>query len=138
MQQDVSLLEFLTSLRKVHERMLEAAISTSSTKGTCMHATVLVATAVERWLPGYTARIRGGDGVADGGIFDSSGRGFGHYWVEVANGDIRWVADITADQFGFRPIQLSSARDVASTYVPGDQALVDQHVAEFKASLENR
>ncbi|QCR38776.1 hypothetical protein C1N62_21860 (plasmid) [Nissabacter sp. SGAir0207] len=99
------------------------------TTGLCLMACTLVQRAAA--LAGYAAVIRGGDGLEDGGLFLPHGR-YGHYWCEVSSGGEHYVVDITADQFGCAPVIVRPAYAPDwPRYVPGDQVLVDSHVAEL-------
>ena len=120
-------------LRQVFQGILLATTPTGQTAGTCAYATLLLKLMIEQFTP-YRAIPRGGDGLADGGYFDASGRGHGHYWLEVLTDDGDYIIDITADQFGELPVLVVNA--VAnSNYIPGDQKLVDSHLEELAKSL---
>jgi hypothetical protein len=86
-----------------------------------------------------SACVRGGDGDKDGGLKDAAGNLRGHYWVEgtAANGDT-FIADITADQFGYPPVVVLSLEEGRSLYVSGDQAVVDAHVAAEEEQIALR
>lgn len=75
--------------------------------------------------------IKGGDGVDDGGAVGQDGKLPGHYWLEGLTGQQeRFLADITADQFGNPPIILLWPEDSWAGYRAGDQVIVAAHVGE--------
>jgi hypothetical protein len=130
-----ALFELLRQQRSVFEMVLERSLGRLETTGCCMYGAILVQTAVEKWLPDCVARIRGGDGQADGGYVDSTGARHGHYWVEVRHADNTWVADITGDQFDAPSVQLLNPTEAAQFYRSGDQQVVDSHVADVLETI---
>ena len=127
----MNLWNLLHDTRQLHERLVRMSLGHVKTAGTCAFGAYLVDSAIKRWLPSMRCCVRGGDGAADGGFFDASGRGHGHYWVEVEDGTETWVADITADQFGGEPVVLLQLERSRATYRPGDADLVAEHMAVF-------
>lgn len=120
-------------LREIFLQILIATTPGGQTVGTCAYSVLLLKTMIEQFTD-YTAIPRGGDGHADGGYFDSAGTGHGHYWLEVRTCTGNFILDITADQFGEAPVLIADA-DTCSNYVPGNQALVESHLAEIALSL---
>lgn len=125
-----SLTGLASTTRSLYERLLLESIGSSATRGSCLYAAILLQSLVEKFLP-MTARVRGGDGHADGGFVATDGSRHGHYWIEVTCSQSReaWVVDITADQFGEPAVRVLPLNQ-ASQYVPGDQDLVDEHVRD--------
>ncbi|MEP8849161.1 hypothetical protein ABKU49_05470 [Enterobacter hormaechei] len=120
-------------LREIFMQILIATTPGGQTAGTCAYAVLLLKTMIEQYTD-YIALPRGGDGLADGGYFDCTGKGHGHYWLEVRTCVGNFILDITADQFGEAPVLITDA-DTCSNYVPGNQALVESHLAEIAMSL---
>lgn len=132
----MNLWKLLHDTRQLHERMLKSSLGHRNTAGSCAFAAFLLNESIKRWIPQMRSCVRGGDGEADGGFLDAAGKGHGHYWVEVDDGQERWVADITADQFGEAPICLLRLADAANRYVPGDKEYVREQMEVFAAWLE--
>jgi hypothetical protein len=110
-------------------RLLKDA-SLSGTKGACFYAANLLSELACKFLRLESA-VCGGDGAQDGGYFDAQGRGFGHYWAEVVDGQANhWVLDITADQFGDAPVVILLAADARDKYRLGSRALIDAQIHE--------
>ncbi|WP_126223560.1 hypothetical protein [Burkholderia ambifaria] len=136
-----ALLARVTSAREIFETTLQIGLGNTSTRGSCLLAAILLRRFVENWESGFDTRIRGGDGVRDGGYVDADGVAHGHYWVEACMPARRsrpaqyWVADITADQFGAPPAQVLTLPDAERHYRPGSQHLVDAHVMSELAAL---
>jgi hypothetical protein len=127
--------EVARGMRGVFERLLDASIGRTDTDGACLHASILLAESLIRFT-GAQARVCGGGPPLDGGARDPDGAWRGHYWVEgVRNDGTAFVADITADQFGWPKVVVLSGSEAAGRYRAGDARLVDAHVAEFIASL---
>jgi hypothetical protein len=125
----------LHETRQIHESLLRKSLGHRQTKGSCAYAAYMLDVLIKRFRPDLSSCIRGGDGVEDGGYFDDKGRGFGHYWVEIDDKGQRFVADITADQFGAEPIQLLPLSATAGSYIPGNAELVAEQMAEFGEGL---
>ena len=120
------LCDVVHNARSVMDALI-ASSSKTSTKGTCLHASVLLAGMLKR--AGFNVEIQGGDGNGDGGIFTPDGN-FGHYWCEINHDDDMYVADITADQFGFNSViidQKGSGR-IWPRYIPGNKDATDVHI----------
>jgi hypothetical protein len=133
----VNLWTLLHETRELHERMLKLSVGHRDTKDSCAFAAYLLNFSVKQWLPQVQSIVRGGDGEAGGGFFDATGKGHGHYWVELDDGTDQWVADITADQFGDAPIVLLRLTDAKGRYRPGDAALVAEHMEVFAEWLSD-
>ncbi|WP_157657820.1 hypothetical protein [Burkholderia ubonensis] len=127
----MNLWTLLHDTRQLHERMLQSSLGHRQTAGSCAFAAYLLDFSVKRWLPQMRSCVRGGDGKADGGFFDATGNGHGHYWVEIDDGAESWVADITADQFGEAPICLLRLTEAQGRYVPGNQENVLEQMEVF-------
>ena len=125
--------EPLRLARQTHCDML-AASGIAGVAGSCLYAAIVLQMMIDLHRGQPCAEIRGGDGEGDGGYVDAAGQHHGHYWVEATAGDDRYVLDVTADQFGGAPlVQLPIA--AAPAYRPGDQSVVDAHVAEERGKL---
>ena len=119
-----------TGLRDVFEETLQVALGHSATKGACLYSCLLVRAAIKQ-STGMRAVVRGGGGEHDG-YRDSRGRLHGHSWVEATSRETgRWVVDITADQFGGPKTLVLPVAQARKHYVPGDQAVIDEHLADF-------
>jgi hypothetical protein len=125
----------LHDARQLHEVMLRKSLGHRETEGTCAFATYFLDGLIKQFRPDIRSVIRGGDGERDGGYFDDQGRGFGHYWLEIDDNGQRFVADITADQFGAEPVRLLPLSVTSRTYVPGDDELVQEQMEVFGAWL---
>ncbi len=125
--------EPLRLARQVHCDML-AASGIVGVAGSCLYAAIVLQLMVDLHRGQPCAEIRGGDGEGDGGYVDASGQHHGHYWVEAVAGGDRYVLDVTADQFGGAP-EVQVPIEAAQAYRPGDQAIVDAHVAEERGKL---
>lgn len=125
----------VSDARGMFVRLLETSLSHTNTKGTCLYAVILCSTLINRFTE-HTARIRGGDGINDGGIFIGP-VGHGHYWVEIEVGGTPCVIDITADQFGLPPLIFAEYSSLPARYEPGTQETVDSHVELEMASMKN-
>jgi hypothetical protein len=75
--------------------------------------------------------VRGGDGRCDGGAFDPAGEWHGHYWVAgvTAEGN-PFVADITADPFGWPSVVVLPLPVGRNRYRPGNDERCGEAVAE--------
>ncbi|WP_230947593.1 hypothetical protein [Burkholderia territorii] len=128
MTNDLSSIEDIcANMRSVFERVLTIS-DIKGVSGTCLYAAILLQQSLEKFCA-CEAVVRGGDGGADGGARDVRGGWHGHYWVEgVCGRDLPFLADITADQFGWPPVvvlHLAVARD---RYVPGDDSVCGRAV----------
>lgn len=123
-------------LRELLVGLLNHSLGDGATAGTCLHAAYLVRESLPILVPGVGVAILGGAGGDAGGCRDSDGVVRGHYWNQVTLPDRTiWVVDVTADQFGHPPTVCVPLERSRHAYQPGDQALVDEHVAELVASL---
>ncbi|WP_414446797.1 hypothetical protein AB4851_08400 [Burkholderia sp. 22PA0099] len=104
-------------------RSFETVLSASripGTTGTCLHASILLQRALDKFADSETV-IRGGDGLNDGGARDVTGAWHGHYWVEgVTAMGVPFLADITADQFGWPSVVVLPLAVARERYIPGD------------------
>lgn len=122
--------EPLRIARNVHCALLATA-KIKGIEGSCLYAAILLREMVNTHQGRSCAAIRGGDGAGDGGYTDAAGVTHGHYWVEATtvDGEV-FVLDVTADQFkGPTHVALQRAWSTKA-YHPGNQSIVDQHVAQ--------
>ena len=116
--------------RDLYCRLLHESTGQADVGGACFYAAVLVRESIARFTS-FEARVRGGDGQGDGGFRSRDGTWHGHYWTEArdpATGQ-GWVIDLTADQFGEDAVRVLPLEAASRQYHPGDQAVVDGHVA---------
>lgn len=93
-------------------------------EGSCLYASVLVASSINRYCLASAVICGGGDGIA--GARDAQGDLQGHYWVKATLKDGSVViVDITADQFGHEAVRVLSLADAKPWYVAGPQGIVD-------------
>lgn len=103
--------------------------------GACLYASFLLRRSLEQFAH-CVAKVRGGDGQGDGGVLGPDGAWHGHYWVEGRTFTGKaYIADITADQFGFDPVVVLPLREARGNYVPGAQENVDWAVNELDEEL---
>jgi hypothetical protein len=122
--------------RRMWESVLQSALQHQNTAGSCLYAAMLLSTSLSRFAESAT-QICGGDGQ-DGGLRDREGMLRGHYWVEGrTKTGCAFVVDVTADQFGYDKVVVLPLDVARSVYQPGDQATVDEHVAEEMARCES-
>ncbi|MFC0698133.1 hypothetical protein [Paraburkholderia humisilvae] len=89
-----------TMMRDVFDFVLSDS-NIANTGGTCLYGAILLRNALEQFGK-CEAAVRGGDGKLCEGAIDQTGMWHGHYWVEGKSPDgVSFVADITADQFGW-------------------------------------
>ena len=123
-------------LRELLVGLLSHSLGTGATEGACLHAAYLVRESLPILVPGASVAVKGGAGGKAGGCRDSAGLVRGHYWNQVTLPDhTTWLVDVTADQFGLPPTICEPLDRSQHTHRPGDQVLVDAHVAELAASL---
>lgn len=92
------------SMRKMLEPSLPQKNGTLVIAGSCLYASFLLQRALEQFAD-CVVSVQGGDGKGDGGILGCDGNWHGHYWVEGRTFTGKtFVADITADQFGYDPV----------------------------------
>ncbi|WP_227742893.1 hypothetical protein [Burkholderia gladioli] len=114
--------EMSAMLRRNFEIVL-AASNVSRIAGSCLSASILLQQHLDKFL-GCESVVRGGDGLHDGGAKDTAGVWHGHYWVEGVTPDVfPFLADITADQFGWAPVVVLPLVDARARYIPGDDDL---------------
>ena len=122
--------EMCGRMRGILEQMLQDAMGTGETEGSCLHAAILLSSLISRFSGGR-AHVAGGGPPMDGGMRDKTGVLRGHYWVEGAlAGGQEFVADITADQFGYEKVILLPLAEARKLYLPGNPETIAQHVAE--------
>ena len=122
-----------TKNREIIETILRESLSSSDTAGACLYASLICAQTINKFTAA-SAIIRGGDGEGDGGLLVDGVRN-GHYWLEVdVCGDL-FIVDITADQFGLPPVIIERVEVMQQLYVPGNQQVVDGHVADMKNQI---
>ena len=112
--------EIANGSRRIHETMLNNALGSAETAGSCLFASVHLAMAVNKFS-GWHARVKGGHFNAP------DGRVHGHYWVQAWLNEASFILDITADQFGAATVQLLP-ESVAQNYVADDDATIDRHL----------
>lgn len=123
--------------RGAHETMLRAS-DLKSTAGTCLYAAFILRMSLQKF-GGCHAVVRGGDGLQDGGVLDANGIWRGHYWVEGVTADgVVFVADVTGDQFGHKPVYLERIEAARVRYASGDDATVAAAVRELADSVAGR
>jgi hypothetical protein len=122
--------EIAVGMRDIFERILQDSINTTETSGACLYAAILLANSIMEFT-NAKARVCGGGPNEDAGIRDKQGIKRGHYWVEgqVENG-LKFVADISSDQFGYPPVVVITEDHGRLRYFPGHQPTIDQHVRE--------
>jgi hypothetical protein len=126
--------EITTDFRLLFEHLLESSLAVRETKGSCLHAAILLSDLLEKFA-GASTQVKGGGPESSGGVFDQVGKCHGHYWVEGATKDgIEFIADVTADQFGFAKVIVLPTAAGRHIYSPGAQAEIDGHVREERDS----
>jgi len=123
----------ITKNREIIETILRQSLLSSNTAGACLYASLICAQTINKFTAAK-AIIRGGDGEGDGGLLVDGVRN-GHYWLEVDVCGDRFIVDITADQFGLPPVIIERVEVMQQLYVPGDQMVVDGHVADMKNQI---
>ena len=119
--------DLCSSIRGIFERVL-AVEKIANTAGTCLHGSILLQQALDRFADCETV-VRGGDGAGDGGALDKTGAWHGHYWVEGLTRDGKpFLADITADQFGWPSIVVLPLEEGRERYQPGDDTVCGRAV----------
>lgn len=121
-------------MRAVFERVLVESMGSRETAGACLHAAILLSTILSKFA-NAPSQVCGGGPPMDGGLRGKDGVIRGHYWVEghCATGE-HFVADITADQFGYAPVVVLDGSAAKDIYFPGDPVLIAEHVAEEQKS----
>jgi hypothetical protein len=128
---------FAANTRKALEPGLHrAADGSADSAGSCLYASVLLASLLNRYAIAE-ARVVGGGACEGIGAISADGNWHGHYWVEarLAAGDVI-VLDITADQFGHAPIRVLPWFEAAGSYRAGDQGEVDAVAVELARSFD--
>lgn len=123
-----------TMMRDVFDRVLSAS-NIARTKGTCAYGAILLRNSLEQFGK-CAAAVRGGDGDLREGAIDQAGMWNGHYWVEGKTpGGVGFVADITADQFGWSKVVVLPIDLAGERYRAGDDEIVAEAVAELEAQI---
>jgi len=133
MDESEKIRELATSVRQIFMAILADCNAGSSTKGSCAHATFLIWQCFEKFTS-YQCILCGGDGAEDGAYIDAFGNRHGHYWLQVEADTGAFIVDITADQFGGPPVVVLPLHS-NDQYMPGDQALVDEHFNQLSAEI---
>lgn len=135
--QGESIPQLLEQMRDIFLTMLDRSLGITRTAGTCLYAAFLLSESLVHFAPGCRTQVRGGAGGMDGGCRDKDGLLHGHYWVEVQLPDGQvGIADITGDQFGYPPVVWLLGAGRHDRYVMGDQAMVDDHLADLRTLCE--
>lgn len=119
--------------RDLFVTLLSQSIKTEDTVGSCLYAAFMCSTVLGKFTQAEIA-IRGGDGEGDGGLF-VDGVGHGHYWLEADVQGDKYIVDITADQFGLPAVIVERIEVMVQIYVPGDQAVVNEHVLDLMKEI---
>lgn len=114
--------ELACSARRIHLMLLDRAIGLAETRGSCLYASALLASMVNRFSA-WEARVCGGSWCA------ADGQRQGHYWVQARLNEAQFVLDISADQFG-APEVLVVPILAAQNWQPDDSVCIDEHLAE--------
>lgn len=126
--------ELTAEFRLLFEDILTSSLQRRETRGACLQAAILLARLLERFA-NAKAQVKGGGPPLSGGLFDTTGKCHGHYWVEGETGrGVAFIADVTADQFGLNKVMVLGMDVGRHIYSPGLQTVIDEHVrAELKA-----
>ncbi|WP_176000308.1 hypothetical protein [Burkholderia vietnamiensis] len=123
-----------TMMRDVFDRVLSAS-NIARTMGTCAYGAILLRNSLEQFGK-CAATVRGGDGDLGEGAIDQAGMWNGHYWVEGKTpAGVGFVADITADQFGWSKAVVLPIDQAGERYRAGDDEIVAEAVAELEAQI---
>ncbi|HDR9756628.1 hypothetical protein KDX16_16195 [Burkholderia vietnamiensis] len=123
-----------TMMRDVFDRVLSAS-NIAKTRGTCAYGAILLRNSLEQFGK-CAATVRGGDGDLGEGAIDQPGMWNGHYWVEGKTpAGVGFVADITADQFGWSKAVVLPIDQAGERYRAGDDEIVAEAVAELEAQI---
>jgi hypothetical protein len=124
------IVEISIGIRDIFERILQDSIKTTETSGACLYAAILLSNSINQFSTAQ-AIVCGGGPNEDCGIRDKSGVKKGHYWVEgKTESGIKFIADISSDQFDYPPVVVITEDQARFRYFPGHQATIDQHVKE--------
>jgi hypothetical protein len=128
---------FARDFRRMWETIMADVSSDGATKGSCLHASIALSMLLDQFA-GTTTQICGGGEDEQCGLRDQEGRFRGHYWVEGTTRDgTPFIADITADQFGYDKVVIVHPDEGRDRYRLGDQDLVREHVeGERQACLK--
>lgn len=123
-----------TMMRDVFDRVLSAS-NIARTRGTCAYGAILLRNSLEQFGK-CAAAVRGGDGALREGAIDQAGMWNGHYWVEGKTpGGVGFVADITADQFGWPNVVVLPMDQARERYRAGDDEIVAEAVDDLEAQI---
>lgn len=126
----------LTQCDHAINRVCDAGLL-GQTAGSSIFAAYLVDLQVKKSLPRLRSCVRVGDGVSTG-YFDAHGNCHAHCWVEISDGTERWVADITADQFGGEAFTILPQSVAAGRYVPAGDELAREQISAIEARLNEK
>lgn len=112
--------ELASSARQVHEHILEASVGHTTTRGSCLYASVHLTSMVNKFSDWHAA-VHGGAWQAQDGELH------GHYWVQATLNEAKFILDITADQFGAGKV-LVLPLAAASQYILDEDSLVAEHI----------
>jgi len=108
----------------------EDSIRTTETSGTCLYAAILLSNSINKFT-NSEAIVCGGGPDEGAGIRDKNGGKKGHYWVEgKTESGVKFIADISSDQFDYPPVVVIHESQGRVRYFPGNQETIDQHVKE--------
>lgn len=122
-------LEIASEVRSLFMEVLKTSLQKDDSDGSCAYACILAKQLFDQFSD-FKSVFRGGNGKDDGGYIDSQGVKHGHYWLEVDTGTGQFIVDITADQFGAKPIVVLPLI-LNNQYLDGDQQTVESHMAEI-------
>jgi hypothetical protein len=128
-----------TDIRGMWECAVAGPDGQVETAGSCLYAAILLVIAFEKFA-GASAQVCGGGADEGAGLRDSNYIFRGHYWVEGLTAEgVAFIADITADQFGYPKVVIAHPDEARAQYRQGDPALVRHHVEmEMRAIAETR
>lgn len=124
-----AVLDVVNDWRRLFEQIIQDALKTSDTAGTCLYASLMLVELLNKFMHAQ-AIVRGGGPPLDGGVLGPDGVLRGHYWVELEVSGARFVVDVTADQFGYEPVVILPIEEARNRYTPGNQANVDAAVSK--------
>lgn len=127
--------DIIRSTRDIFIRILADSTGTTETGGSCLYACILLSDLINRFTKAQ-AKICGGGPPDQGGARAPDGQMHGHYWVQLDLQGHVFVADITADQFGYEPMLLLPMAQAQLIYTPGDQRMTDETVKETREDIE--
>ncbi len=124
------IVEISIGIRDIFERILQDSIQRKETTGACLYGAILLSNSINQFTTSE-AQVCGGGPDEDCGIRDKNGTKRGHYWVEgKTESGIKFVADISSDQFDYPPVVVITEDQARVRYFPGNQEIINQHVVE--------